>query len=125
MKEPIKSLTDKRIIVQATMCGKEINLLVDTGASVGIISENLKGIKYGRRYNGTVVGAGGEMDVFYCNTSVVLNGKIIPQFLIANIDGVIDSIEKETGVTIEGILSLYQMKMYDVEIYTKDNLIKI
>ena len=65
------------------------------------------------------------MDVFYCNTSVVLNGKIIPQFLIANIDGVIDSIEKETGVTIEGILSLYQMKMYDVEIYTKDNLIKI
>ena len=53
MKESIKSLTDKRIIVQATMCGKEINLLVDTGASVGIISENVKGIKYGRRYNGT------------------------------------------------------------------------
>lgn len=45
-----KSISDKRLIVEASVNGKKANLLVDTGAAVGIYDDNQKKA-YGLEYN--------------------------------------------------------------------------
>jgi hypothetical protein len=69
-----------------------------------------------------VVGAGGEMrNVRYCNTFVHIENKVIPQFLLADISGVVASIKKETGIEILGIISLPQCKMCGISLDCNDN----
>ena len=127
--EKIKSLSDKRLIVECTVNGRQGNFLVDTGASVGLIAEDRVrkfGLLEGRRYPGTLIGAGGEISgVRYCNTFANLKGKDIPQFLIADISAVRKSIRRETGVEILGIISLPQMKIAGMQVDANDNLIII
>lgn len=127
--ERIQSLSDKRLIVPATLNGKEANFLIDTGASVGLIDRaqvKRYGLSVGRSYPGTLVGAGGEMrGVKYCNTVAELRGKPVPQFLLADISAVVQSIRRETGVEIAGIISLPQMKMAGMQVDANDNLIII
>lgn len=116
----IKSISDERIIVEGKVNGKEAFFLVDTGASVGLMDENQRddyGLVRGRKYSGTIVGAGGEMrNVRHCDTFVHFGGKVIPQFLLADIGGVVKSIKKETGIEILGIISLPQMSMIGMNI---------
>ena len=124
-----KSLSDKRLIIEAEVNGKKGFFLIDTGASVGLIAED-KVKKFdlvrGRKYPGSLVGAGGEMeDVYYCNTLVRFGGKDIPQFLITDISGVRNSIERETGIEILGIIGLSQMKIASMQVYANDNMITI
>lgn len=123
----IKSLSEKRLIVECTVNGRKANFLIDTGASVALIAEDRVkryGLVKGRRYPGTIVGAGGEMGgVCYCSTFANLEGRDIPQFLIADISGVRSSIERETGIEILGIISLPQMKMAGIRIDANDNLV--
>lgn len=125
----IKSKSTKRLIVEGQVNGKTANFLIDTGASVGLIDNNQVkkyGLLKGKHYNGTLVGAGGEMrNVRHCNTFVNVGGKDIPQFLLADIEGVIDSIKKETGIEILGIISLPQMKIIGMNIDANDSLILI
>lgn len=110
----IKSETEKRLIVEGQVNGKSAYFLIDTGASVGLIDKAKKkkyGLKEGFRYHGTLIGAGGEMkDVKHCDTFVELEGKTIPQFLLADISNVVKSIKRETGIEILGIISLKQME---------------
>lgn len=125
----INSKSTKRLIIEGIVNGKSANFLIDTGASVGLI-DNTQVKKYGllvgKRFNGTLVGAGGEMcNIKHCNTFVEVGGKSIPQFLIADIEGVVKSIERETGVKILGIISLPQMKMVGMNVDANDNLIII
>lgn len=117
-------MSDKRLIVPMTVNGRELNFLVDTGASVGLISKRIKGLKKGRRYD-NVIGAGGKLETYICDTFATLVGKTFSQFLIADIDNIIASIRHETGVEIAGIISLPQMRLYGVEIDTDDNFIRI
>lgn len=116
----IKSISDERIIVEGKVNGKEAFFLVDTGASVGLMDENQRddyGLVRGRKYSGTIVGAGGEMrNVRHCDTFIHFGGKVIPQFLLADIGGVVKSIKKETGIEILGIISLPQMSMIGMNI---------
>lgn len=125
----LKSQSDKRIIVEGKVNGKTANFLIDTGASVALVDDtqiNKYGLSIGKRYNGTIVGAGGEMrDVRYCNTFVEIGDKMLSQFLIADINGVVKSIKKETGVEILGIISLPQMKFANMNIDANDSLIII
>lgn len=127
--EQIKSLSEKRLIVECTVNGKKGNFLIDTGATVALIDRSKVkkfGLLTGRCYPGTLVGAGGEIkDVYYCNTFAYLAGKTIPQFLLADISQVRDSIKRETGLEILGIISLPQMKMAGIQIDANDNLIII
>lgn len=120
----IKSKSDKRLVVEASVNGKKANFLVDTGAAVGIYDDNQKrtfGLEYGRRYGGTLVGAGGELkDVRICNTFADFEGKAIPQFLLADISGVVKAVKKETGIGILGIISLPQMRMAGLGIDAND-----
>lgn len=111
----IKSLSDKRLIIEAEVNDKPAYFLLDSGASVALIDKDRKkeyGLKEGRRFEGTIIGAGGEMrNVRHCDTFVHFGGKVIPQFLLADISGVVRSIKKETGIEILGIISLPQMSM--------------
>lgn len=113
--ERIKSLSEKRLIVEAEVNDKPAYFLLDSGASVALIDKDRKkeyGLKEGRRFEGTIIGAGGEMrNVRHCDTFVHFGGKVIPQFLLADISGVVKSIKKETGIEILGIISLPQMSM--------------
>lgn len=113
--ERIKSLSDKRLIIEAEVNDKPAYFLLDSGASVALIDKDRKkeyGLKEGRRFEGTIIGAGGEMrNVRHCDTFVHFGGKVIPQFLLADISGVVKSIKKETGIEILGIISLPQMSM--------------
>lgn len=125
----IKSISDKRLIIEAKVNDKKAYFLIDTGASIGLIDNNKRkkfDLSVGRKYNGTLVGAGGEMrNVRHCNTFVEFENKVIPQFLLTDISGVVESIERETGVEILGIISLPQMKMANLSIDCNDNLIII
>ena len=124
-----KSLSDKRLIIEADVNGKKGFFLIDTGASVGLIAEDKVkkfDIVRGRKYPGSLVGAGGEMeDVYYCNKLVRFGGKDIPQFLITDISGVRNSIERETGIEILGIIGLSQMKIIGLQVDANDNMIII
>lgn len=116
----IKSLSDKRLIIEGLVNDKPARFLLDSGASVALIDKDKKkeyGLKEGRRYNGTLIGAGGEMrNVRHCDTFVEFEGKTIPQFLLADISGVVESIKRETGIEILGIISLPQMSFIGMNI---------
>ena len=118
--ERIKSLSDKRLIIEGIVNDKPAYFLLDSGASVALIDKDRKkeyGLKEGRRFEGTIIGAGGEMrNVRHCDTFVHFGGKVIPQFLLADISGVVKSIKNETGIEILGIISLPQMSMIGLNI---------
>ena len=118
----LKSKSDKRIIIEGIVNDKAINLLVDTGATVGLIDKNqIKklGITKGREFTAYLVGASGSMDAWHCYQLIDIGGKEVGQFLIADIDSVVDSIERETGTKISGIISLPQLSMIGAIIDTK------
>lgn len=121
----IKSISEERLIIEGRVNDKEAYFLVDTGASVGMIDYSKRydyDLKVGRRFNGTLVGAGGEMrNVKHCDTFAHFENKVIPQFLLADISGVVESIKRETGVEILGIISLPQMKMVGLSLDCNDN----
>lgn len=117
--ERIKSKSDKRLIIEGRVNGKAAYFLLDSGASVGLMDDNQRrdyDLVKGKRYNGTLVGAGGEINARYCDTFVEFQDKVIPQFLLADISGVVDSIKRETGIEILGIISLPQMGMIGLNI---------
>jgi predicted aspartyl protease len=125
----INSKSTKRLIVEGTVNGKTANFLIDTGATVALVDDTKVkeyGLDVGKKFNGTLVGAGGTMcNVRYCNTFAEVGGKTLSQFLIADIESVVKSIKKETGIEILGIISLPQMKIIGMNIDANDALITI
>lgn len=122
----MKSLSDKRLIIEVGVGSNRANFLLDTGASCGIVNKKdakRLNIKEGRQYSGTLVGAGGVMrNIRYCDTLISLpNNKQIGQFLVADISDVCNSIRQESGVSIVGIISLPQMKMAGINIDANSN----
>ena len=111
----IKSKSDKRIIVEGTINDKKAYFLLDTGASVGLLNSKDKNkykLNLGISYRGTLVGAGGDIkNVKHCNDFVNIEYTKIPQFLVTNIESIVDSINRETGIRILGIIGLPQMKI--------------
>ena len=116
----IASKSEKRLIIEGKVNGKSACFLIDTGASVGIMDYNQRknyDLKTGRNYAGTLIGAGGEMrNVKHVDTFAKFEGKLIPQFLLADISNVVESIERETGIKILGIVSLPQMSIIGINI---------
>lgn len=121
----IKSEAETRLIVECLVNDKPAYFLLDTGASVGFMDKDKKKeykLKEGRVFAGTVVGAGGEMrNIRHCDTFVHFEDRAIPQFLLANIGGVVESIKRETGIEILGIISLPQMRFANISLDMNDN----
>lgn len=121
----IKSQSEKRLIVEGRVNGKVACFLVDTGASVGFLDYDKRkeyGLSVGRWFEGSIVGAGGKVrNVRHCDAFVYIEDRVIPQFLLADIGGVVKSIKRETGVEILGIISLPQMKMVGLNIDANSN----
>lgn len=123
----ICSKSDKRLIIEGIVNDKKANFLIDTGASIALIDKS-KAKKYklvsGREYNGTIIGAGGELrNLRVCDTFVKIQHKTISQFILADIESIVESVKRETGIEILGIISLPQMKFAGINIDTNDNLI--
>lgn len=109
------SVTDKRLLIPMKLNGKVVYFLADTGASLSLVdSTQADDLKFGLRskLSGTITGAGGETgEVWHIkNLEVEFQGKKIYQFLATDISNVRESIKKETGYTIAGILGLPQMR---------------
>lgn len=121
----IKSKSNKRLIIEVEVNGKEANMLIDTGASVGFFDSNQRkkfGLIEGKDYQGSLVGAGGTIhNVKHCNTMAEFQGKVIPQFLLADISDIVKSIKRETGIEILGIVSLKQMAIIGLNIDVNSN----
>lgn len=124
----MQSLSKTRLIVNATVNGYTAPFLIDTGATVGLIDRNRVNefrINEGPKYNGTLVGAGGKLrGVRYCYSLAVVGDTPIGQFLLADIDDVVESIKEQTGIQILGIMSLQQIKDSKMIIDAKHNEIK-
>lgn len=125
-----KSISDKRIIIPVNINGKEANMLVDTGASIGIVDIDCRK-KYefdlGSELGGTIVGVGGEsMQAYHTkNLDMDIQGVKLYQFIAMNIDSVKNSIRREIGITINGIIGLTQIKMSEMKIDADNGVIKI
>lgn len=121
----IKSKSDKRIIVEGKVNDNPAYFLIDTGASIAILDNDRRkeyDLKVGRRFNGTIVGAGGEMrNIRHCDSFVYIEDRVLTQFVLADITPVVNSIKKETGIEILGIISLPQMKMANIGLDCNDN----
>ena len=123
----IKSKSDKRLIVEGVINGRKALMLIDTGATVGLLSESIKKpykLKM-RKHTVTLAGAGGTFKAEHCETPLLLGRTMIYQFYVADISDVINSIKRQTGLEIQGIISLPQCKVAQMEIDTDDNFIKI
>lgn len=123
----LKSESDKRIIVQGTINGKKAYMLIDTGASCGMF--NKKAVKSYKivtsNHSVSLVGAGGAFTAYVSNTPFLLADKPIYQFVVSDISDVVNSIKRQTGIEIAGIIGLNQMKMMGISIDTDDNYIEI
>lgn len=124
----IKSQSDKRLIVEGVFNGRKAYMLIDTGATCGLINEkNAKPYKLLLKKHQTITlaGAGGTFKATRCDTPLLLGRTMIYQFYVADISEVVASIKRQTGVEIQGIISLPQCKLAEMEIDTDDNLIRI
>lgn len=124
--QKIKSLSDKRLIVQALLNGKPANFLLDTGATVGLIDKGVRkkyALEKGKAFGKPLVGAGGEFTAHYCNTFAHLQDRVLSQFLLADISSIVRSIKQQTGVEIQGIISLPQMQFAHISLDADDSLI--
>lgn len=121
----IKSESNKRLIIEVKVNDKDAYMLIDTGASVGFMDSKQRkdyGLIAGKDFQGSLVGAGGAIhNVKHCNTMAEFQGKVIPQFLLADISDIVKSVKRETGIEILGIISLKQMSIIGLNIDVNSN----
>ena len=123
----IQSESEKRLIIQGLLNDKKAYMLIDTGASIGMFHKDAVK-KYGlsmSNHSVNLVGAGGAFSAKVCNTPLMVSGKTLYQFVVSDIRDVVNSIERQTGIKIAGIIGLNQMKMMGISIDTDDNYIEI
>lgn len=125
-----KSVTKDRIIIPVNINGKEAHMLIDTGASVGIVDIDCMkeySFKKGIKLEGQIVGVGGESSSAYHtkDLQVDIEGVKLYQFITMDIDTIKKSIRENTGVTIQGIIGLTQIKMSEMKIDADNGIIKI
>ena len=124
-------LTDKRPIIQVSINGHETAALVDTGASLSIVSESDMGkfkFKRGSKMAGSVIGLDGtEQSMYHTGKdfNFEVEGILAYQFVIGNIDAVKASIKKETGVEISAIIGYPTIKQLELIINPSTNEISI
>jgi predicted aspartyl protease len=110
----IKSLSPKRLIIEATINGKPAFMLIDTGASVSLVDIRAAA-RYGFTLRGAaaiaLTGAGGALAARHVAAiDVRVKGIPLYQFIAADITAIMQSIARETGISVCGIIGLPQIK---------------
>lgn len=100
----------KRPVVAARLNGKEYHFLLDTGASVGLIDKGVRGLHPSARKVRIVDASGDEIRCPVLGDTVEIGGKRITQFIASDLSGVRSSIQRETGLRIDGIIGYGQMQ---------------
>lgn len=110
--------TDERPIIKGALNGKERYFLLDTGASVGMLHNGVKGLHPSGRKLTIVDASGDELRCPVLDDTVEVGGKQLTQFIASNLSGVRSSIWRETGVTIDGIIGYGQMRFMGARLDT-------
>lgn len=125
----LKSESEKRLIIKGQLNGKAAYMLVDTGAVCGLFSKQVAkrcALVENKHRSINLVGAFGKpIKANMCDTPLMVGGRPMYQFAIADISSVVESIKKETGIEIAGLISLPQMRSMGFEIDTDDNYVKV
>lgn len=123
-------LSDSRPLVEVDINGRPAVMLVDTGSSTGLIDINQMD-EYGfllmAKTDMVISSIGGKRCESYRvrDLWVRLEGIALYQFLATDISLIAESIHKETGYRISGIIGYDQIKNAEIKIDASDNLITI
>lgn len=123
-------LSDSRPLVEVEINGRPAVMLVDTGSSTGLIDINQMdeyGFSLMAKTDMEISSIGGKRCESYRvrDLWVRLEGISIYQFLATDISLIAESIHKETGYRISGIIGYDQIKNAEIKIDASDNLITI
>ena len=123
-------LSDSRPLVEVEINGRPAVMLVDTGSSTGLIDINQMddyGFSLMAKTDMEISSIGGKRCESYRvrDLWVRLEGIDIYQFLATDISLIAESIHKETGYRISGIIGYDQIKNAEIKIDASNNQIKI
>lgn len=123
-------LSDSRPLVEVEINGRSAVMLVDTGSSSGLIDINQMddyGFSLMAKTDIEISSIGGKRCESYRvrDLWVRLEGISIYQFLATDISLIAESIYKETGYRISGIIGYDQIKNAEIKIDASNNQIKI
>lgn len=123
-------LSDSRPLVEVEINGRPAVMLVDTGSSSGLIDINQMddyGFSLMAKTDIEISSIGGKRCESYRvrDLWVRLEGIDIYQFLATDISLIAESIYKETGYRISGIIGYDQIKNAEIKIDASNNQIKI
>lgn len=123
-------LSDSRPLVEVEINGRPAVMLVDTGSSTGLIDINQMdeyGFSLMAKTDMVISSIGGKRCESYRvrDLWVRLEGIALYQFLATDISLIAESIHKETGYRISGIIGYDQIKNAEIKIDASDNLITI
>lgn len=123
-------LSDSRPLVEVEINGRPAVMLVDTGSSTGLIDINQMddyGFSLMAKTDMAISSIGGKRCESYRvrDLWVRLEGIALYQFLATDISLIAESIHKETGYRISGIIGYDQIKNAEIKIDASDNLITI
>lgn len=123
-------LSDSRPLVEVEINGRPAVMLVDTGSSTGLIDINQMdeyGFSLMAKTDMVISSIGGKRCESYRvrDLWVRLEGIAIYQFLATDISLIAESIHKETGYRISGIIGYDQIKNAEIKIDASNNQIKI
>ena len=123
-------LSDSRPLVEVEINGRPAVMLIDTGSSTGLIDINQMdeyGFSLMAKTDMEISSIGGKRCESYRvrDLWVRLEGIALYQFLATDISLIAESIHKETGYRISGIIGYDQIKNAEIKIDASDNLITI
>lgn len=123
-------LSDSRPLVEVDINGRPAVMLVDTGSSTGLIDINQMdeyGFSLMAKTDMIIISIGEKQCESYRvrDLWVRLEGIAIYQFLATDISLIAESIYKETGYRISGIIGYDQIKNAEIKIDASNNQIKI
>lgn len=102
-------------IIKGKVGDKEAYFLLDTGAKLGLIDSKQKDefkLSDGRIFMGVIVGAGGDTTKYsyYCDTKITIGEKEINNFVFMDMTNIVNSILRDSGIKILGVISYPQIK---------------
>ena len=114
-----------RPITKGKVGDKEAYFLLDTGSNLAILdSSQAKEYQLQRdnQFPGNIIGlTGNSTPTYYCTSMATIGDKILDRFILSDLSSIRNSIKRETGINILGIISYPQMKELGITINPSKN----